>query len=88
MSRNIVQTLKLSEPIHSDGRTIETLEFSKPRARDMKVIDTTPGQVGQAVKLIAALCDVVEEAVDELVVEDFEAASEIVAGFFGVGGSD
>ena len=87
MSRAIIKTLELTEPIHDAGRTIEKLEFTTPRASHLRVIDTTPGDVGRAVKLIASLCDVAEEAIDELLASDFEAASEIAAGFFGEGGS-
>lgn len=88
VSRNIVRTLKLTDAIHDAGRTIETLEFAKPRARHLKVIDAAPGAVTQGIRLIASLCDVSEDAIDELAVEDFEAASEIVAGFFSESGSD
>ena len=88
MSRNVVKTLELSEPIHDAGRTIDTLEFTEPRAGHLRVIDSTPGEVGQAIKLLAALCDLSEAAVEEMKASDFQAASEIVAGFFAGGESD
>ena len=82
MSREVIRTLELSDPIHDCGKEITQLEFSEPRARHLRVIDSTPGQVGQAVKLIAALCNLSDEAVEELTAKDFGKASEIVANFF------
>ena len=78
-SRRIVRRFKLSEPIHYAGETITELEFSKPKARLYRLIDTM-NEVGgeQVLEVIADLCGISVEAVEELDWDDAEAASTIV----------
>lgn len=77
--RKIVRKLKLTDPIHDAGRTIETLEFGKPKARLYRLIESTSELGGnQLIALIADLCDIGEDAVEELDWEDANAAAEIV----------
>ena len=77
--RRIVRKLKLSDPIHDAGRTIETLEFSRPKARIYRLIESTSEVRGdQILAIIADLCDIGEDAVEELDWDDANAASEIV----------
>lgn len=82
--RKIAKTLQLSEPIHSDGRTITVLEFEEPRARHLRMMPAEPQMLGEMIPVIASLCDVADEAIEELTSKDFVAATEIVAGFFEV----
>ena len=78
-ARKIVRKLKLSDPIHDAGRTIETLEFARPKARIYRLIESTTEVSGsQILALIADLCDIGEDAVEELDWDDANAASEIV----------
>lgn len=77
--RKIVRKLKLTDPIHDAGRTIETLEFGRPKARIYRLIESMSEVSGsQVLALIADLCDISEEAVEELDWDDANAASEIV----------
>lgn len=79
-TRNIVRRMKLSDPIHDAGRTIDTLEFTKPKARLFRLIDSTATVGGdQILALIGDLCDLGPDAVDELDWDDVVEASEIVS---------
>lgn len=75
----IVRKLKLTDPIHDAGRTIDTLEFGRPKARIYRLIDSTSEVRGdQILEIIADLCDIGVDAVEELDWDDANAASEIV----------
>ena len=83
-ARRIVKRLKLSEAIHDAGETITQLEFSKPKARLYRLIDSTTDVGGdQVLAVIADLCDIGEEAVEELDWDDAAAASDIVGDLLG-----
>lgn len=78
-TRKIVRRLKLTDPVHDGGRTIDTLEFTKPKARLFRLIDSTATVGGdQILQLIGDLCDLGSEAVDELDWDDVVDAAEIV----------
>lgn len=77
--RKIVKTLELSEPIHDAGETITKLEFGKPKARIFRLIESTSDIGGaQILAIIADLCQIGEEAVDEIDWADVEKAAAIV----------
>jgi hypothetical protein len=78
-SRRIARKLKLSEPIHDAGRKIEELEFERPKARLFRLIENLEDIGGeQILSIIADLCDIGSEAVDEMDWEDITAAGKIV----------
>ena len=78
-ARRVVERLELTDPIHDGGRTITVLEFGKPKARIYRLIDSLQEIGGdQVIAVIADLCGISEEAVEELDWDDAENASEIV----------
>ena len=78
-ARAIVERLTLTDPIHDGGRTITELEFGKPKARLYRLIDDL-NQIGgeQILEVIADLCGISVDAVEELDWEDAEKAARIV----------
>lgn len=79
----VLAEIELEESIHAHGEEISKLEFRKVRARDLRVIDEEPGEVGQTIALLARITDTTPEAIDELGIDDFEAATEVMERFFG-----
>lgn len=78
-TRTIVKRLKLETPIHDAGDTIATLEFGKPKARLYRLIDALEEVGGdQIIAVLADLCGVGEEAIEELDWDDAEKATLIV----------
>ncbi len=79
----VLASIELEEPIHSHGEELDRLDFRKVRARDLRVIDEEPGEVGQTIALLAKMTDTTPEAIDELTLDDFEQAAEVMERFFG-----
>jgi hypothetical protein len=79
----VLDTIDLEEPIHAHGQELSQLSFYRVRARDLRVLDEEEGEVGQTIAMLARMTDTTPEAIDELVLEDFEKAAEVMERFFG-----
>jgi len=74
--------IKLQFPIESEGQTIETITLRRPKARDLKKMETGKGgEIAKSIDLIANLAEIPPSAVEDLDAADFQAISGVVAGF-------
>lgn len=76
--------LKLKEPIEFGSETITELVIRKPKAKDFRRMPAEL-KMGDMLDLLGTLCGQPKAVIDELCVEDMNAANEIVAGFMGRG---
>lgn len=76
-----VKTLKLSEPIQNGSETITELRIRKPKAGDMRRIPAGNQTVGHGLDLLGSLSGQPKHVIDELSLEDMEAAMEVIEGF-------
>ncbi|ASX25862.1 phage tail assembly protein [Candidatus Williamhamiltonella defendens] len=77
-------TITLQFPIESEGRTLEEITLRRPKARDLKKMETGKGgEIAKSIDLIANLAEIPSSAVEDLDAADFQAVSEVVAGFLG-----
>ena len=87
MANNDKNTIPLKEPvtvtIGEEETKVTSLTFRKPKAKDYRVRDRAAGDVDATIRLIAALSGQDVQVIDELGSDDFNAASEKVAGFMG-----
>ncbi len=77
------KTVELKHPIQANGETVSVLHLERPKVKHLKVIDEAPGDIERGARLISALAGIPPSAVDQLDAEDFMAASQAVADFFG-----
>lgn len=83
-------TLPLKHPITVTLRgnggereeTIATLSLRKPKARDMRALDSVKGDASRLIALAARLTGHPEKIIDELDGEDFVTLGQLVARFF------
>lgn len=76
-------TVTLHWPVTVDGATVSSLTMRAPRARDSR--DAQRGAAGPAdteIRLLANLCEVAPEAIEELHGVDYIRLQEALAGFF------
>jgi len=77
--------LHLSNPITvtvgKEERTVSTLTFRAPKAKDLRVRDQAKGDVDATIRMIALLTNEPVQVIDELGASDFTAAAGKVAGF-------
>lgn len=79
-----METLTLQYPIQSEGTTLDTLTLRRPKARDLKLMETTKGgDIQKSVMLIANLAAISPKAVEDLDAADFQKVNEVVASFLG-----
>ena len=82
--RDIIGEVKLSQPIWGGidaGKEVSVLQVRRPLAGDfLKAMDSGGGEKsgGAARALVASCCQISEEAVDELEVDEFRAVSKIL----------
>ena len=81
--RGIAETLELTEPVTCWGKTLDRLEFERPRAKHLAIVEEYEGKDFQQVShLICALADVPMQTVERLSLEDFNRANGIISAFF------
>jgi len=83
--RKIVEHVDLDEPVKCYDQELERLEFEKPRAAALKIVETYPSgekDYEQVKHLIMLLADVPAEVVDRLALADFRKCEELVHRFF------
>lgn len=80
------RTLTLSDPIDWEGERISEVTVSKPKVKHLRRIqaamDASPDRMDQGVAMAVAMTGLAEEIIDELDIDDFNAISEVIAGFF------
>lgn len=76
-------TYKLKVPLDNGGTQITTITMRRMKVKDIKAIEAAgkTSDMEAGVAALAAACDLPPEVVDEMDVEDFTAASEMLASF-------
>lgn len=75
-------TIKLTYPVEAEGRTIDEITIRRPKARDLRKMETAKGgEIAKSIDLIANLAELPPSAIEDLDASDFQALSEQVAGF-------
>ena len=76
--------MKLTDPVKHDGTTIHEVRMRRAKGRDMRVleeIDRSANRTEAAMKIVAQLCDIPLEVVDEMDADDVTALMEYVEDF-------
>ena len=80
------ETITLKAPIMVDGTKTDRLTLRRPKVRDLKLMDNFSGDMEKSIQLLAALCEVPPDAIEDLDSEDFARCSKKVEGFMGSAG--
>ncbi|WP_163833294.1 phage tail assembly protein [Spartinivicinus ruber] len=79
-----MSTVNLEYPIQCEGVTVDSITLRRPKARDLKIMETTKGgDISKSITLIAHLAEISPKAVEDLDAADFQKVSEVVASFLG-----
>ncbi|WP_175401943.1 phage tail assembly protein [Veronia pacifica] len=74
--------MTLNYPIEVEGELLSQVSLRRPKARDLKHMETAKGgEIAKSMGLIAHLAELSPHAIEELDASDFQAISEVVAGF-------
>ena len=86
------QTVKLTQPIMAHGEPVTELQLRRPTALECREIRAFPYTLGADMRPVAALdvvgkyiircCAIPESSVNELALEDFNAITWDIIGFF------
>ncbi|UAA38224.1 phage tail assembly protein [Paraneptunicella aestuarii] len=75
-------SIQLKFPVQAEGRTIESIEIRRPKARDLRKMETAKGgDIAKSIDLIANLAELPPSAIEDLDAADFQELSTMVAGF-------
>lgn len=76
--------IQLEYPVEAEGQTIDAITIRRPKARDLKRMEVAKGgEIAKSIDLIANLAELPPSAIEDLDAADFQAVSEVVAGFLG-----
>ncbi len=76
------ETVALQYPLEVEGQTVSHITLRRPKARDLKHMETAKGgEIAKSIGLIANLAELPPAAIDDLDASDFQALSELVASF-------
>jgi len=79
------KTVRLSQPIVWDGKTVTEVQVRRPKVKDLRAMErdttNTTSQIDQGVAMAALLTELPVEIIDEMDAVDFAAVSEVIAGF-------
>ncbi|MBN9023185.1 MAG: phage tail assembly protein [Rhizobiales bacterium] len=82
---NTVKTVRLSQPIASDGKTVTEVQVRRPKVKDLRAMErdtsTLANHIDQGVAMAALLTELPVEVIDEMDAVDFATVSEVIAGF-------
>jgi hypothetical protein len=74
--------IKLRHPIEIDGVRTTTFSMRRPKVRDLRAAEkSAKNEVDREVWLLASLCEVPLDAIDELDVADYRALQDVYKGF-------
>ena len=76
-------TIKLEFPVTVDGQAYTELQMRRCKVKDRRIASKQPTPADQEVTLIANLCEVPPNVIDELDAMDYEKCAEALRGFFG-----
>lgn len=82
------ETLSLQYPFTHKGEEVTQLTIRRPKLGDIKRFEKVKDEMDKATKMLADLAEIAPDAVDQLDMVDFNAASEMIAGFLGVSAED
>ena len=76
------KSIKLKYPVQAEGRRIEEITIRRPKARDLRKMETAKGgDIAKSIDLIANLAELPPSAIEDLDASDFQSLSNKVAGF-------
>ena len=82
---NTVKTVRLSQPIASDGKTVTEVQVRRPKVKDLRAMErdatNSASQIDQGVAMAALLTELPIQVIDEMDAVDFATVSEVIAGF-------
>ena len=77
------QTVTLEHPFDHQGTTYTSLTMRRPKVRDEKAARrVAKDDAEREIRLLANLCEVVPEVIEELDLADYRALQEAFTGFF------
>lgn len=75
-------TIRLQYPLTVDGMRVDTLNMRRPLVRDRLVAEKASGsEVEKEIRLIANLCEMAPQAIEQLDLADYTQVQECLAGF-------
>lgn len=74
--------IKLEVPIERGSEVIYELQLQRPKAKHFKKMNMADASMEDALELLSQLSGQPPSVIDELAMEDFTAASEIVGNLF------
>lgn len=81
----MAQEYTLMYPIKMDGKEISNISIRRPLVRDLRRMKNLKNDTDMAIRLLADLAEISEQAVESMDAADFRGASEIVAGYVNEG---
>ncbi|WP_434361067.1 phage tail assembly protein [Parasalinivibrio latis] len=83
-----METITLGYPIEVEGEQITVITLRRPKARDLKHMETAKGgEIAKSIGLIANLAELPPSAIENLDASDFQKVSDVVASFLTTPGS-
>jgi hypothetical protein len=74
--------ITLKHPIIVNDEMVHVLTFpDRLKLKDMRAMDSAPGEIGKLGALIGSLAKLPTSAVDQIDAEDIEAIAEVIGGF-------
>ena len=75
-------TIRLTQPINSNGCQLSELSLRRPRVRDRLAVERTTGnQAEKEILFIANLCEVAPEDIEELDMADYAKIQTVLSDF-------
>lgn len=73
--------IKLSTPIKIDGTETSVLRMREPKVRDQLTVDHIQGDAMKEITLLANLCDVAPDNIQDLSMRDYAKVQKAYQGF-------
>ena len=78
-----MNTIKLQHPFTLNGEEIVALTLRRPKVRDRLIAEKSQGsEVEKEIRLIANLCEVAPDCIENLDMADYMACQETLGSFF------
>lgn len=78
------EKIPLLYPVTVAGREYKELTMRRAKVKDRRVASRQATEDAKEISLIANLCDVPPDVIDELDAADFAKVQEVLKGFFGL----
>jgi len=77
-----MKTIELKTPVEIDGKMVNSLTMRTPKVKDMKLAQKSfQAEEDRETALLANLCDIPVNAIDELDLRDYKALQEALQSF-------